>query len=215
MKTWGGSRSRAGRKKIVGRRRVEHRTRERIAGWVPVHVNVHVVEGLPSLRRDVPRNAIEAAFAAGCERPGFRLVEYSIMTNHLHLVVEAESAAALTRGMQGLLVRIARRLNRALIRKGRVFADRYHSRVVGSTLDVKNTLAYVLGNARRHGIAFEGPVDPCSSAAWFRGWDEDVARPAHDPPVAKPRTWQLVNGWQMHGRINPFAVPGGWKTRIS
>jgi len=38
-------------------------------------------------------------------------------------LVEAEDERALSRGMQGLAVRIARGVNRALERTGRVFAD--------------------------------------------------------------------------------------------
>ncbi|HND56500.1 MAG TPA: transposase, partial [Pirellulaceae bacterium] len=139
---------------------------------------------------------------------GFRLLRFSVMSNHLHFIVEAESARALSGGMQGLLVRIARGLNRALNRTGRVFADRFHSRRIGSTLDVKNTIAYVLGNARRHGVRFRGAVDPYSSAAWFRGWRdfEPAARPA---PIAAPRSWQLRFGWSPHGRLDPASTPRG------
>lgn len=36
----------------------------------------------------------------------------SILSNHLHLIVEAKGRGALSRGMKGLQVRIARALNK-------------------------------------------------------------------------------------------------------
>jgi REP element-mobilizing transposase RayT len=36
---------------------------------------------------------VEASFRRACERGRFRLVHYSIQTNHLHLIVEAATWA--------------------------------------------------------------------------------------------------------------------------
>ena len=200
---WGGRRVGSGRKRVVGRlRRVAHAKRVEFARLTPVHVTVRVVCGLPTLRSLRSARALKSAFLGGRERGDFRLVHFSVMSNHLHFVVEAESARALSRGMQGLLVRIARHLNSALKRTGRVFEDRFHSRVLGSTLDVRNTLLYVLNNARRHGIRFLGHVDPFSSAAWFHRW-RDVEASARPSPVAAPRSWQFVHATFPHGRVDP------------
>ncbi|HEY6910167.1 MAG TPA: transposase, partial [Myxococcales bacterium] len=54
---------------------------------------------------------IEDALRAARERVGVRVIHYSIQGNHLHLIVEAESPEALSRAMQGLATRLARRLN--------------------------------------------------------------------------------------------------------
>ncbi len=207
MTSWGGQREGAGRKRIVGRRRrVEHCKRADFDRLTPAHVTVRVVRGLPTLRSLRAARALKSAFLGGRERGDFRLVHFSVMSNHLHLIVEAESSRALSRGMQGLLVRIARHLNSALSRSGRVFADRFHSRVLGSTLDVRNTLRYVLNNARRHGVAVRGAIDPFSSAAWFHRWRElaPIARPA---PTAPPRSWQLRDAGWIHGRLDAHAIP--------
>ena len=48
------------------------------------------------------------------ERLGVRIVHYSVQRDHLHLIVEATDARALSRAMQGLSVRIAKSLNRVL-----------------------------------------------------------------------------------------------------
>ena len=49
--------------------------------------------------------------AAGSERFGLRLTQFSIQSNHAHLIVEVDDRHALSRGMQGLCIRIARALN--------------------------------------------------------------------------------------------------------
>src|SRR5262245_61966555 len=109
---WGGKRRGAGRKprgEIAG---VSHARRPELAARFPVHVTMKLRAGLPSLRRKEPYRELKRAFAAGAMRHGMRLVHYSVQSNHVHLLVEAEHERALARGMQGLCVRIARALNR-------------------------------------------------------------------------------------------------------
>jgi REP element-mobilizing transposase RayT len=139
---------------------------------LPVLVTARLQAGLPSLRRAAEVRALTEAFRSGAERFGFRLVHFSIQTNHLHLVAEADDRRALSRGLQGLFVRVARALNRLWRRRGRVFSDRYHDRVLRTPREVRNALRYVLNNHRRHGIHTAG-IDPCSSGAWFDGWAGD------------------------------------------
>jgi putative transposase len=66
-----------------------------------------------------------------------RVVHYSVMTNHLHFLVEAVNEVALARGMQGLSIRMARALNRLRGRTGRAFADRYHGRILRTPRGVR------------------------------------------------------------------------------
>ena len=48
------------------------------------------------------------------DRLGVRIVHYSVQRDHLRLIVEATDVRSLSRAMQGLSVRIAKALNRAL-----------------------------------------------------------------------------------------------------
>jgi hypothetical protein len=48
----------------------------------------------------------------------------------LHLVVEADGPTRLARGVQGLAIRMARAINRALQRRGSVWDGRYHARML-------------------------------------------------------------------------------------
>jgi REP element-mobilizing transposase RayT len=163
---------------------------------------MRVAPGLESLRRRRTYAVVRDALAAGASRHGLRLVHYSVMTNHLHLVCEAHDEQALGRGIKGVCVRIARALNRIWERLGRVFADRYHAHVLKSPREVRNALAYVLRNAAHHGIHPAG-LDPCSSGAWFDGWRGSTpgVRGVLTSPLPTARTWLLVHGWRRHGLI--------------
>jgi REP element-mobilizing transposase RayT len=78
------------------------------------------------------------------------LVHYSVQGNHVHLLVEAKDEGALSRGMNGLGVRVARRLNRVMGRRGKVLEGRYHGHILRTPTEMRRARAYLLGNARRH-----------------------------------------------------------------
>jgi REP-associated tyrosine transposase len=169
----------------------------------------------PYLRRGECFRVIRRCFALGKERFGFRLVQFTVQGNHLHLICEADDAKALSRGMQGLAIRIARRLNGRLQRRGKLFAERYHARVLRTPLEVRRALVYVLNNARRHAPhRYEARewVDPCSSAAYFDGWRwrprEKWVQPEGEPPCVAATRWLLTTGWRRHGTVAFDEVPG-------
>ena len=78
---------------------------------------------LQSLRADDTHGLLKEAFVSGASE-SFRVVEYSVQSNHVHAIVEASDEIALSRGMNGLTTRIARGLNRLWRCVGRVFDDR-------------------------------------------------------------------------------------------
>lgn len=150
--------------------------------------------GLPTLRGTRAHGAVLDALQAGSRREGFALVEYSAQLDHVHMLCEVADRGSLTRAMTGLSVRLARGLNRARGRTGPVFADRYHDRALETPREVRNALRYVFGNARHHGCAMAGGIDPCSSARWF----ESGAR----SPLAAAETWLLSEGWKRSGPMD-------------
>jgi REP element-mobilizing transposase RayT len=188
---------------------VSHRERESLASRFPVHVTMKVRAGLPSLRRGRAHATVLKAFAGVREREGFRLVHYSVHSNHLHLICEARDRRGLSRGLQALAIRIAKSLNRLWRRAGRLFADRYHDRILRSPREVRNALAYVLNNALKHGVSLpRGEPDAYSSGKWFSGWRDRRDESQAASPVARARTWLLTTGWLRCGRIRLDEVPG-------
>ena len=190
-----------------------HGRRPALDARCPVHVTLRVARGLPSMRCQVSIAAARRAFAAGRGGEGFRLVHYAIQADHLHLLIEADDARALTRGMRGLSIRLARAVNRVFRRRGRVIAERYHARSLGTPREVRRALAYVLLQTRRHarqkGVGMTTAFDPCSSALVFDGWTRGSPREGPwTATVVQARTWLLSKGWRMHGLIDPSEIPG-------
>jgi REP element-mobilizing transposase RayT len=151
-----------------------------------------------------------------CERGEFRVVHYSIQCDHAHLVVEAAGKQALGRGMKSIGVRFARAVNRVFRRRGPVLEGRYHLRPLKTPREVRNALAYVLLNARRHwrkrnGSSPPARIDEASSGRWFDGWRRGTAleRGREPPAVAPGHTWLLRVGWRRHGLVDPSETPGG------
>ena len=158
----------------------------------------------------------QPAFIHGCNKARFRICQFSVQGNHVHLVCEAADAMALARGIQGWKIRVTRRLNRLWHRKGTIWDDRYYSQIIKNLRQLRNTLCYVLHNARHHHEALPkwvNGIDPYSSAYYFDGWNDDSFReglsPPDDepPPVAPPHTWFLNAGWKRHGLIDLHELP--------
>ena len=164
LPTWGGKRPGAGRKRLSPRPNVVHRTRPKLTRHVPVHITLRVQKHVWNMRSQRCSRIIERSFLAGCQQFGFRLVHFSTQRNHFHLVCEAENRRALSRGIQGLAIRIAKGLNKLMARSGGVFADRYHQRLLRTPAEVKHALNYVAHNARHHGQPLEGWGDPFTSS---------------------------------------------------
>jgi len=208
----GGKRPGAGRKPKGEKAGVSHGNRAALSSRHPVHVTLKLERGLPRLRNKAAYRVLRAAFVGANARDGFRLCEYSVQGNHVHLIVEAKDRTALSRGMQGLGVRIAGGLNRLWERTGHVFADRYHDRILRTPREVRNALAYVLNNARRHRLGLKWAIDLFASGLWFDGWKEaGVGRTVKGPeerPTVQARSWLLNVGWRRHGLIRVAEVPG-------
>ena len=124
-----------------------------------------------------------------------RLAEFAVLGDHLHLIVEADSNSCLSRGLQGLCVRLTRALNRALGRAGSVFADRFHSRLLRTPTELVRAIRYVIDNARHH---FGQAEPPRSSRA-----------PDAQELLAPPHGWLLRTGWArapVRDRIAPVVA---------
>lgn len=205
----------AGRKPASERPPVHHVRRPRMPRNSSAHVTVRVRRDVPSLRSRRFIRDFQERMRTGCERGEFRVCHSSIQRDHVHLVVEAAGKEALGRGMKSVGIRLARAVNRVFGRKGPVLLGRYHLRVLRTPREVRNVLAYVLLNARRHwkkrtGVAPPVVLDIGSSGAWFDGWKRPpaMAEPRSSPPVARARYWLLREGWRRSGLVDPAEVPG-------
>jgi REP element-mobilizing transposase RayT len=170
---------------------------------------------VPHLRRGAFVNELRRSFREACERGDSRVVHFSIQRDHLHLIVEAAGKRALGSGMKSISARVARAVHRVFGRTGPVLLGRYHVRALRTPREVRNALAYVLLNVRKHWLQRTGTappvrIDAASSGAWFDGWRREppTAWVGEPSPVAAPRSWLLRVGWRRHGLLDPSEVPG-------
>jgi REP element-mobilizing transposase RayT len=178
-------------------------------------VTLRVRRDVPSLRSRRFIREFQGSLREACSREGFRVCHYSIQGDHLHMLVEAAGKEALARGMKAVAARFARSVNRVFRRKGPALFGRYHLRALRTPREVRNALAYVLLNVRKHWRQRYGappPVrlDVASSGAWFDGWKRwppkvEVTGPR---PVAPARFWLLREGWRRRGLVDPAEIPG-------
>jgi REP element-mobilizing transposase RayT len=190
FRTWGGKRRGAGRKAARTRRAVPHRRREEFRPYQPLHVTQRMAGHVWNLRSQRSFAVIHGVLSDVRDRNDFRVVEFSIQGNHLHLIAEAQGPRALATGMRAVGIRLARRLNTMMGRSGSVFEDRYHVHVLRTPAEVRNALRYIRGNHAGHAARRGERVpatwtDPYTSVAAREPrnaqrafWTEPATRPA-------------------------------------
>jgi hypothetical protein len=150
-RNWGGRRVGAGRK-AGPRPRVRHHTRPPFDGRFPALVTLRVLPWLPSLRS----YGILRVWKAGLVvRDDFQVLDWTLQTDHLHLIAEANGAPAMESGMTGLASSFARRLNSLIGRVGggRVFDHRHHRVELATVRALEAAIVYVHSNWKKHGHA--------------------------------------------------------------
>ena len=225
FKPHGGKRRGAGRPPKGIRSSERHQRREAFRANQPIHVTLRIEPAIGNLRRRDAYHAMRRAMRTVLDRDDFRIVQISLERDHAHLIVEATDRIALASGMHVFETVAAKLLNKVVtretgrLRRGRVFGDRYHAVVIRSPKQMRNTLAYVLNNWRRHkqdqhADTMFWDVDYFSSGATFTGWKERDGTPhplpkGYEPlPVRGPKTWLLSVGWRKAGSISMYARPG-------
>ena len=171
---WGGTRVGAGRPRKDGTRRkgMSHLTRPELKPRFPVHVTWRMNRRVWNLRTGRFIKALESVMYAGAKE-NFQVVHYAFEKDHIHLIVEASDRVALSKGMQGLGIRLAHAINALMGRSGNVMPDRYHARILRNPTMARNARQYLLINAYKHYL--EPLPDPYASQT----------------AIARPHTWLL------------------------
>lgn len=179
----GGPRPGAGRKRGT---RVSHRPRPRFSRSTPAHVTLRVREHVWNLRSGRAFRRLRRCLEQAAGRFGLRVIEYAVLENHVHFILEADDSDSLSRGMQGLTIRIAKAMNAMMNRRGPVFDDHYDSRLLTTPTALVRAIAYVLRNPEHH-YGTRG-VDPFTSAA-LRAEQRRML-------LCLPVSWLLRIGWR-------------------
>ena len=187
LKKRGGAREGAGRPRSS--RRMPHGSRAEFAGRFPLHVIWRMDPRVWNLRSRRAWKVLRPAFQMAADRFGGRLVEFAVLGNHVHLVVEAGGRETLGRAMRALGIRIARGLNRMMRGSGRVIADRYFFRILRTPRETRHAIQYVRNNQRKHATEWGETLGD--------GWRDPYASYfVTELRLATPRTWLLATALQ-------------------
>lgn len=187
FRTHGGKRKNAGRKNRTGT--PAHKKRPRVDRNKPLHVTIRTTPGLRKI--PVLKRMIEACKRA--RKRGLRVIQFAMLGNHIHLIVEAEGNAELANGIKSMLGILAKRF-------GVRSKSRYHLTLITTPRQMKNTYRYVLLNYARH-AGLPAHVDDYSSACTFTHWSRlaRMAEPDTEPHetygCAPPTSWLARTGW--------------------
>jgi len=153
----GGRRPGAGRKRIHSKG-VSHLKRETVTKRTPQHINfkfncsIRNKDCLKLLKRSI-QNA---------QNMGLKIIHFSLQSNHVHLITEAENNEVLTKGMRALTITFSKGLNR-----GRVQLERYHLHVLKTLREVKHAIVYVLFNEQKHSKKKASKIDGYTSVLYL------------------------------------------------
>ena len=143
--------------------RVMARKRRDLAGGI-FHVMCHSVWTSELFRDDLDRMEYLRELAAAVHGYGWTCLEYCLMTNHLHLILEVIDGS-LPPGMQQLNTRYACRFNHRHALRGHVFGGRYGSNRIATDAHLAIAFAYVAVNPVEAGLCQQPEDWPWSSYA--------------------------------------------------
>ncbi len=149
----GGRRKGSGRKRVRSKG-VAHRVREKVSYRSAQHVNMKY---RAAIRNKVCLKILKRAIL-NARRHGLRVIHYSLKSNHIHFILEAQNNEILTRGLRSLTITFAKGL-----KKGRVQIERYHLHILRGVRETKNAVHYVVFNQQRHTGLKKAYVDEYSS----------------------------------------------------
>ena len=92
-----------------------------------------------------------------------RIIAYCIMSNHAHILIEAQSVNELSKYMQRLNTRYGKYYNKKYQRVGYVFRDRYKSEGIYSEQHLYSCIKYIYDNPVKAGICSKASDYPYSN----------------------------------------------------
>jgi putative transposase len=204
---WGGKRRGAGRPNLSGS--VNHMKRTGINWNKPLNLTLKLNKGVPNIRKRVFLKGFKTSIR-GAKEYGVSVIHYSLLKNHIHMIVEAKDNLALGRGMRSLAGRYGKFIRKIadVPIKGSVFIGRYHMHVLKTPTEMKNALEYVLLNQAKHTQLVEH-IDAYSSADQFSQWQkllgkrfrsliqDQIETYASTPSscLSQPKSWLCRQGW--------------------
>lgn len=143
--THGGRRPNSGKKRKHSPG-VSHKGREEIKPIYPLHVNFKYNTYIKS-------EAVFEIFIKSLRNArshGIFILQYSIQSNHIHLIIEAESNSHLETGMRSLTSTMVKLIQSLKHITGPIQIERYHLHVLKTPAETLNAFNYVIYNEHHH-----------------------------------------------------------------
>lgn len=169
---WGGRRDGSGRKSFHSQG-VRHRSREKVTARNPTHINIKYHS---RIRNKDFLQILKRAILNG-QRKGLRILHYSVLSNHIHFIIEANNNAILTSGMRSMTTTLAKGQSQGIVQ-----IERYHLHVLKCPKETKNAFRYVVFNHERHGG--KPVIDAYSSVGHYLNLKFDYCVTKMDKPVS-------------------------------
>ncbi len=145
----------------------------------PLHVTQRGVNRGEVFRDDRDRYGYLNSLEVCSTRHGVAVHGYTLMSNHVHLMLSASMPGVISRMMQALLAAYVPRFNARWLRSGPLWEGRFRSCVVNTDRYLLNCLAYIELNPVRAGLALRPEDYPWSSARHHLGQWTDTRVVAH------------------------------------
>jgi REP-associated tyrosine transposase len=120
---------------------------------VPTHITARGVDDQAIFCSDLDRYELLALLRKMTERVEWQVLAWCLMTTHYHLLVVVPEEPRLSWAMQTVNSVYAREFNSRHRRRGHLFGDRFADTLVESHAQTWRTVAYILENPVRAGIA--------------------------------------------------------------
>ena len=176
--------------------------RQRIEGAGLIHhVTGHSHVDIAAFPDDTARRGFLTLLARAASDLHWYVLAYCLLSNHYHLVVQTMEAN-LGDGMRRLQGRHAQKLNARHARRGPVWRDRFHSRLVHSGLYVVRAAAYVDANPVSAGV--------CSAPESWR-WSSYSANAG----LVKPWAWHRPDLVYAQMGVEPAEAPAVYREIVA
>ena len=152
--------------------------------------------------KDADYGALVDLMAEANERLPLRILAYTLLPNHFHLVLWPRGDGDLSRWMQWLLTSHVRRYHRHYHTSGHVWQGRFKAFPIQADEHLLAVLRYVERNPLRAKLVRRAEAWPWSSLAWRRGQRPRRPELLSDWPVTCPRNWvSRVNAAQSDAEV--------------
>lgn len=112
-----------------------------------------------------------------CAKWSCSVFAYSLMPNHVHLLLKPSTKIGVAKAMQGISLCHTQNINKKYHRTGRLWESRYYSSIVSKDLFFWHVVRYIDWNSVRAGLAESPQEYPWSSArAHMLGIEDPLTR---------------------------------------